>query len=86
MKNFEDKFDIDGDGNGGDCDCECSGIPITCEECKVIAEYWYRQALEYVIAESIKRIDGLSHEESLTRVLYEELGEDEQETTNGESK
>ncbi len=91
MKNFEDKFDVDEDGNGGDCDCECGGIPITCEECKTIAEYWYRQALEFAYKEIATYEDNgiiASDQVRATFIneLWGELGEDEQETQTGESK
>ena len=41
MKNFEEQFEA------GNCklDVDCSSM--SCQECKTIAEYWYRQALEF---------------------------------------
>ncbi len=70
MKNFEEKFDVDEGGNGGDCDCECCGIPITCEECKVIAEYWYRQALEFAQ-------EQLTYDRAPCEGIEQELGDEQ---------
>jgi hypothetical protein len=44
MKNFEDKF------NPFDCDLGVNCAGMACDECKTIAEYWYREALEWMKA------------------------------------
>lgn len=41
MKNFEKQFEA------GKCKLVVNCGNMYCEDCKIIAEYWYRQALEF---------------------------------------
>ena len=68
MKNFEDKFEGNSCGSENACDCECGHIPVTCEECKVIAEYWYRQALEFAENQFINK-SAFEAEETINKEL-----------------
>ncbi len=53
MKNFEDKFEQ------FDCALSANCKNMGCDkDCKVIAEYWYRQALEFVSARRLLSDEG----------------------------
>lgn len=69
MKNFENKFEKA--ATGCDIGVECSNL--RCEECKTIAEYWYRQALEFAR-------EQLAYDRAPCVGIEQELGDKKLET------